>query len=136
MRKRINAAFTIEAAVLVPLILMIFGVLVHILFYYHDKNVLLGLTHETAVLGSGRDGMREYDLERQLFSKASGRLLLMKGIDPDVYLEEEQIMVVCSAKKGKMSMSVECKMSRTNPEDSIRSVRKIKKIQEGIGKED
>ena len=136
MRKSLKAGFTIEAAVIVPLILMMFGVLIHSLFYYHDKNILLGLAHETAVLGSGRDEMREYDLESHLFVKARGRLLLMEEVDPDVYMEEEQVTVVCSAKKGRMRMSVECEMSRTNPEDDIRSVRKIKKIQEGIGKED
>ena len=39
--KSVRGGFTIEATVIVPLILFIFGVLLHILFYWHDKNILM-----------------------------------------------------------------------------------------------
>ena len=136
MRKKANGSLTVEASVIIPLILFIFGILLHILFYYHDKNILLGIAHETAAIGSGREDMSAHDLEHFAFAKAKQRLLFMEDIDSDVYIEKEFIRVVCSAHKGNMSTEVECRMSRTEPEDSIRSVRKIKKIQEGTGKKD
>ena len=61
--RRIKGSFTVEAAVIVPLIVFIFGVLLHILFYWHDKNILISTAHETAVFGSGRDQISEIELE-------------------------------------------------------------------------
>ena len=43
-------------------------------------------------------------------------------------MQEESITVTCNAKKSMMSLGIECSINRTEPEDYIRSVRKLKKI--------
>ena len=43
VRKIVRGSVTVEAVVIVPLIVFIFVVLVNIFFYYHDKNILLSV---------------------------------------------------------------------------------------------
>lgn len=131
--KKLSGTFTIEAAVIVPLILFVFSVLMFILFYYHDKNILLGTAHETAALGSSRQNMGEEELEQYFSSRIRGKLLLFTWVQSEVQVEEEKVSIVCKARKNTMSLKVECKGVKTEPEDYIRGVRKLKKIGEGLG---
>lgn len=134
MKKGIQGSFTIEAAVIVPMILFIFGVLMHILFYWHDKNILMSTAHETAVLGSSRNGMAELELEYYFFSRMEGKLLLFDRVECTAYIEEDSVTIVYDGSKGTMVTKSECSVSRTEPENYIRNVRKLKKIGEGIVK--
>ena len=134
MKKKIRGSFTIEATVIVPLILLVFGILLHILFYYHDKNVLMAAAHETAVLGSSREGMAELELEYYFFSRFEGKLMLFTRVECVARIEEEHVTVECDGSKDYMSVKIECSISRTEPEDYIRSIRKLEKVGEGIGK--
>ena len=63
MKKYIKGSFTIEAAVIVPIILFIFGILLHILFYWHDKIILMSTAHETAAVGNSQMELSELELE-------------------------------------------------------------------------
>ena len=132
-QKTLSGTFTIEAAVIVPLILFVFSVLMFILFYYHDKNVLLGTAHEAATVGSSRQGMEETELEQYFSNRIRGKLLLFTRIQTEVRVEEEKVSIVCKARKDRMSLKVECEGTKTEPEDYIRGVRKLKKIGEGLG---
>ena len=58
---KLRGSLTIELAYVFPLILLVFGVLLHVLFYYHDKNILLGAAHETAAYGAGLEEVQEED---------------------------------------------------------------------------
>ena len=135
MKKYIRGSFTIEAAMIVPMLLLVFGVLMSMLFYYHDKIVLMSVAHETLALGCMGEGMEMPELEHYFSSHAEKRLLLFTQVDQEIQLKEEEIKIVCRAKKKAMSLRVEYGMKRTAPEDYVRSVRKIIKMQEGIGKE-
>lgn len=132
-KKRLRGSFTIEAAVIVPLILFIFSMLMYILFYYHDKNVLLGTAHETVAIGSSRQEADEEDLETYFSSRIQGKLLLFTWVSSDVQIEEEEVTIVCSARKKTMALEVECEAVKTAPEEYIRNVRNLEKIGEGIG---
>lgn len=133
MRRKIRGSVTIEAAVIVPLILMVFGILFHILFYYHDKNVLMVAAHETAVLGVSREGMSELELEYYFFSRFEGKLMLFTRVECLARIEEEQVTIECDGSKDSMSVKVKFSVSRTKPEEYIRNIRKLEKIGEGIG---
>ena len=135
MKKRVRGSFTIEAAMLVPLLLLVFSVLMNMLFYCHDKVVFMSLAHETLALGCAREGMDKEELEHYFSARVKKRLLLFTQVEQEIQWGEEEIKVVCKAKKKAMSMEVEYGMKRTAPEDYVRSVRKIIKMQEGIGKE-
>lgn len=122
-----------EAAYLIPLILLILGVVLSVLFYYHDKNILLSTAHETAAYGAGLEEADEDTLESYFVSRVRGKLLLFTTLNREIKVEEDKVTVSCNARKSKMSLKVECSVNRTEPEDYIRSVRKIIKIGEGIG---
>ena len=133
MNKKLRASFTVEAAYLIPLIILVLGVVFFALFYYHDKNILLGTAHETAAYGVGLEEPDEDTLENYFVSRVRGKLLLFTTWNQEIKVEDEQVTVSCNARTSKMSLKVECAVNRTEPEEYIRSVRKIIKIGEGIG---
>lgn len=133
--KTVRGSFTIEAAVIVPLILFIFGVLVHILFYWHDKNILMSTAHETVALGSSRDEMAEMELKHYFFERVEGKLLLFNRVECVSHVDEDQVTLTWNGCKGSMATHGEYSIRKTEPEDYIREIRKLKKLGEGIGKE-
>ncbi len=135
MKKNIRGSFTIEAAVIVPIILLIFSVLMYLMFYFHDKNVLMGVAHETLAVGCGRKGLEDHELEQYFSSRIQGKLLLFTRVKSEIERNKEQVQIVCNAQKGSIKLEVEYKMKQTEPEDYIRSIRKMIKMQEGIEKE-
>jgi len=134
--RAIRGSFTIEAAIIVPLILFIFGILLHILFYWHDKNILMSTAHETAALGSSRSDMAELDLEYYFFSRMEGKLMLFDRVECVSHIEDGEVSVAWDGSKGSMVTKGEYSVSRTKPENYIREIRKLKKLGEGIVKED
>lgn len=128
---KVKGSFTIEAAIIVPLILFLFSVLVHILFYYHDKNVLLSTAHETAAVGSRNEELSELELEYYFFSRMEGKMLLLNRVECLVTLEEQTVTIMCDGSKDYMKIAFEYRMPKSNPEAHIR---KIKKVKEGIVK--
>lgn len=130
MKHKMKGSFTIEATVIIPLALFVITVLLYILFYYHDKNVLASVAHETASYGSYMEQPEEGVLEAYLEERIKGRMLLFSNINSEIKIKENQVDVTSTASKGKMSLKVYSAISRTNPEKYIRSIRKIKKIGE------
>ena len=134
MKRRMKGSFIIEAASIVPLILLIFVVSVNILFYYHDKNVIEAAAHETAAFASTHEKNDENEWKSHFYSRINGKTLLFTKVQIEAKLEDGEVKLVCSAKKDYMSLRVTCSMRQTNPENYIRNIRKIEKITEGIGK--
>ena len=136
MKKRIRGSLTIEAAVIVPLILLLFVISVHTLFYYHDKNILEATAHETMALGSHDKELKDKDLETYFQSRIQGRLLLFRKISSSVKSKEREVSLVCNGKQGQMSIRLERVMAVSRPEKYIRNIRKIEKIGEGVQKQE
>lgn len=131
--KTLRATFTIEAAVIVPVILFVFAMIITLLFYFHDKNVVAAIAHETVVMGCSKEEITDARLE-QYFQKRMGRkLLLFSTADPQAEVEEDRIVLTCHARKKGMSMEIKMSMNRTEPEQYIRNLRRLKKIGEQIG---
>lgn len=133
MKMKLRGSLTIELTYLFPLIILVFGVLLHVLFYYHDKNILLGAAHETAAYGAGLEEVREEELEDYFNTRIKERLLLFRQLEKKVGLQEKKVTVTCYAKKSMMSLRIECSVNKTDPEKYIRGVRKLIKIGEGKG---
>ncbi len=132
----LKGSFTIEAAVIVPLILTVFAVILHLLFYYHDKNILGSVAYETASYGAGRQTVSEQELEQKFEERMRSKLLLFREVQSEVTILENEVKVTARAWKKKSSLKIESAVSKTEPEDYIRRIRKAKKIQEGIGKKE
>lgn len=136
MRKKVRGSLTIEAAYVIPLILMVVGVVFFILFYCHDKNILLGTAHETAVYGAGQKDVDESMLEVYFTQKIKGKLLLFTKAESQIRIEERAVHVSCRGIYGKVTLQVACFVKKTDPEGYIRNVRRLIKIGEGMEKQD
>lgn len=130
MRKDMRGSFTVEAAVVVPLILFVVGVLCYLLFYYHDKNVIMSAAHETTIYGSYVEELNEETLKTYMEERVKGNGLLFSNCKIDVEIKEEEIILLATSEKGPMLLRVRASSARTNPGHYIRSVQKMKKIGE------
>lgn len=135
MTKKIKGSFTIEAAIIVPLILFVCAVLLHLLFYYHDKTVLTSAAHETLAYACGRSGMDEDELEEHLRSRIKGKLMLLNDVEHQVKLQGENVTVTCRAGEAPLQLKIECVTRKTAPEVYIRNVRKLEKLGEKMEEE-
>ena len=128
MKQGMRGSFTIEATVIIPIVLFVVGILFYLLFYYHDKNVIMSAAHETIIYGSYMEEPEEETLKTHMEEQVKGKLLLFSSTQREVKIKEEKIEMVVTASEGMMSFKVDVSVARTHPEKFIRSVQKMKKI--------
>ena len=107
---------------IIPLFLGLFVIIIHAVFYYHDKAVLNGVAGETAVLGAQaarREGT-EYDLEDFFSERAEGRLIYMKDISVTVTENDTEVIVYASAQRNIMKLAVRQSARIARPEKKLR----------------
>ncbi len=132
MKKRVKGNFTIEAAVIVPTILMIFVSIITLLFYCHDKNVLTALTHETLVMCCSKEEITEEEAETYLRVRMGNKLILFGTANFDVTIQENDISILCIAQKRIMKIQIQQNMARTNPEQYIWKIRRLEQLGKGV----
>lgn len=125
MNRKLRGSFTIEAAVIVPVILTVFSLIVTMLFYFHDKNVVSAVVHETLVMGCSKEEITTEELEQYLKMRSKKKLLLFEAVRATAEIDGEEITIVCTAKEKGMSLHVEMIMEKTDPEKSIWKLRRI-----------
>ena len=133
--KKLKANITIEAAVIVPLILMVLAVIISILFYYHDKNVIKGLAYETAMIFSNEKEVTSEEIEEYFREHLGRKMLVFSSVNVNTAVEDEEIQISCSASRRFMKVEVEAKVRRTQPEVWIRRIRLAKKLGNQVGEE-
>ena len=131
--KKLSANISIEMVVLVPLILMVIAVVISILFYYHDKNVIKGVSHETAMVFSNEKEASQEEVLDYLEKGLRGKLLVFSTVGKQVLIEEDEIQIICSANKRFMQVYVESRVKRTEPEVWIRRIRLAEKLANQLG---
>lgn len=117
----------IEMSYIMPLFLGLFILIMHAVFYYHDKAVINGAAGETALLGAQAErGKAEgYDLEAFFIERTEGKLIYMRETDVAVEKTEEEIKVSVSAQRSFMKLEVCQKALIISPERQIRRMRWI-----------
>ena len=130
-----KGSFTIEAAVIVPIFLLVCGFLLHVLFYYHDKNIVEAAVHETLSLAYGREAIDESQLEKSLYERVRKKTLLLRGVETEVVCKENDVKVCCVAQNNPWRLQIESVTKKTTPEVYIRSVRKLEKLAEKLEEE-
>lgn len=133
---RMKASATIEAAVACSVFFLSFFLIVNALFYYHDKNILMGTAYEAAVVQSQKKrspetctaGKSEQEFERA----ARRRMLLFSKVDLTIEETDQKITVQGTASKRRMKISVSQSASVTEPEKFIRNMRKAGVHEDGI----
>lgn len=132
--KTLNGVITVEMSYLIPIILMVFLLTIYSVFYYHDKNILIGAASETAVLGAQMerkpDEKGQTDLETFFQERIQGKLILFSGAQVDVSTSSDQVNVLVLAEKGRMKIRTEQKASVVVPEEKIRRKKILEKLAE------
>ena len=107
---------------IIPLFLWMFVMIMHAVFYYHDKAVINGAAAETAVLGSQavRRQTADYDLEGFFRQRTDGKLIFLTDTDVAVEKTEDQVTVSVSASKSLMKVNVSHTSLIVKPEERIR----------------
>ena len=121
----LKGSSVIEMSYIMLMFLSIFMLIVHTVFYYHDKAVLNGAAGETAVLGTqaARGKEEAYDLEAFFRERTKGKLIYMSSADVSVEITEEKIIVSASAQRAFMKLEVCQKALIIRPEKKIRQMR-------------
>ncbi len=128
MKKRLHGTFTIEAAIIIPLFLWVFAICVQLLFFSHDKVLIGALAYETAVYGSGRETLENEEIEAYFQRQVEGRTLVLHDIYVEVEQKDNSAKILCDAEKGRIKVHFVRELKRTEPENVIRTLRKIGEI--------
>ena len=132
MKRKFKGRVTVEAAFLVPIIFMVIAVVISILFYYHDKNVITGVAHETAVVCS-RSEKTETEIESYFYEQLGEKLLMFGSVDVELEELDKELCLTCTARKNGMNINVTANMKRTSPESQIRTMRLLQRLENLVG---
>lgn len=121
-KRELKGSAVVEMSYIIPMILFLFVMIIHAVFYYHDKSVLNGAAGETAVLGAqtARRKGTEYDLEEFFHNRTEGKLIYMTDPDVSVEEDEESVTVKASAARSFMRLSIYQRALIVKPEEKIR----------------
>lgn len=124
-KRELKGSAVVEMSYIIPMILFLFVMIIHAVFYYHDKAVLNGAAGETAVLGAqtARRKGTEYDLEQFFHNRTDGKLIYMTDPDVSVEEDEESVTVKASAARSFMRLSIYQRALIVKPEEKIRLLR-------------
>ena len=118
----------IEMSYIMPLFFSLFVIIIHTVFYYHDKNILMGTAYEAAVVHSQKKRSPEActiaETEQSFEIAARKRMLLFSAVNLTIEETDQKITVQGIAWKGKMKISVSQSAAVTEPEKFIRNMRK------------
>lgn len=136
MKKKIKwnlrGSFTVEASFIVPMILLVIMACIFAVFYYHDKNILLGAAYEASVVGSSKsrevNGVDSDEIQSLVYERLQGKCIFLNHSQVEVGLSEEEIKVEVSASARRMEMSGSGKASITDSEKYIRDLRKMQNV--------
>lgn len=132
MKRKTKGSVTVEAAFLVPIIFMVIAVVISILFYYHDKNVIAGVAHETVTVCS-RSEMTEAEIESYFYEQLGEKLLLFGYVDVELEEMDKELCLNCTARKNGMNLNIVANMKRTSPESQIRTMRLLQRLENLVG---
>lgn len=133
--KAVKGVITVELSYTIPIILSVFMVIIYTVFYFHDKNILIGAAAETAVLGAQLerkpDENGQTDLTGFCRQRIAGKLILFGDASVDVEVTDKLVTVSAAANYRGISVSVRQQAPVLKPEKKIR----IKEVT-GVGEID
>lgn len=127
--KTVKASLMVETAYILPVIFLSFLLGIYMLFYFHDKNILLGAGYETAVVGSEKmrwdEEKIEETMEKFFRARVRGKMIFFSTPKVSVKCENNKISVIASARKRKLVLEVRQEKELRTPEKYIRKKRKL-----------
>lgn len=128
-KKNFRGVITVEMSYLIPIVLLIFLLVMYTVFYYHDKNILIGAASETAAVGAqierrpdkkGQVGLEEFYQER-----IGGKLIFFSGVHVSVNISKKWVEIEAYASRKKMRIHILQRAAITEPEKAIRRKRML-----------
>ena len=122
-KKCISGSTIVEMSYIMPLFLFLFIIVIHTVFYFHDKVILTGAACETAVVGAQRARLKEteeIDLKGFFMERIEGKLIRMTDVTVSVSEGEEEVSVEVRAERDRMSIYVCQRAVIARPEELIR----------------
>lgn len=98
----VSGSTVVEMSYIMPLILLMFVLIIHTVFYFYDRAVLNGAAAETAVLGAElerRHGAEEENLKEFFEERTSGKLILMTNPSVAITRTDNKIQVTAMVQK-------------------------------------
>ena len=123
--RKVKGSATVESAYVIPAIFIMVIMIIYTVFYYHDKNILIGAAGETAALGAQlerrEDKGREVDVVEFFMQRVTGKLILFAQPQVSVQKENSRIIVQAEATRRKMKIQILQKAEIVKPERKLRS---------------
>lgn len=139
MKGNVSGVITVEMTYIVPMILFIFVMIIYTVFYYHDKNILLGAAGETAIVAAQMvrrpETNEKSDLTEFYQERIQGKLILFSGAEVSIEESGKRIRVNVYAKRRKMQLQIMQSAAIVEPEKKIRRKRSLEDIKDSIGNE-
>ncbi|MCI9441688.1 MAG: pilus assembly protein [Ruminococcus sp.] len=133
-KKGFQGVITVEMSYLIPIVLLIFLFVIYTIFYYHDKNILIGAASETAVTGAQMerrpDKKSQVDMEEFYQQRIGGKLIFFSGTQVSVNISKKWVEIEAFASRRKMQIHIIQRAAITEPEKAIRRKRILDKITE------
>ncbi len=124
---RMNGVITVEMSYILPMVFWTFLAVIYMIFYFHDKNIMIGAAAETAVVGAQLerkpDEKDRTDLEGFYQQRIAGKLILFPETAAEAEILKKNVIVTATAEKGRMGLTVEQRAAITKPEEKIRKKR-------------
>lgn len=122
--KEVKGVITVEMSYILPMILSVFMVILYTVFYFHDKNILIGAAAETAVVGAQLERKPDEDGQTDLNGfcrqRIEGKLILFGTVSVEAEASDQWVTVSAEADYRGMSVSVRQQAPVLKPEKKIR----------------
>lgn len=118
----VKGSSVIEMSYIMPLFFSLFVMIIHTVFYYHDKAIIGGAAAESAVMGAQyiRRHDKNCDIEAFFQGRIHGKLIYMTDVNVTAEVSEEEVQVFAEAKRAFMKTNVKRVADIVNPEKKIR----------------
>lgn len=130
-KRELNGSVTVEMAYIFPIVIFVFIFTIYIVFYWHDKNILLGAAAETAVLAAQSDRQQsggKPDLQSFYQERTKGKLIWLRLTDVEVELDKTRVRVTARAGRGRMRVQAVQITRIPGPEKKIRKKRHLESL--------
>ena len=123
-KRELNGSVTVEMAYIFPIVIFVIIFTIYIVFYWHDKNILLGATAETAVLAAQSDRQQSGGKPE----RTKGKLIWLRLTDVEVELDKTRVRVTARAGRGRMRVQAVQITRIPGPEKKIRKKRHLESL--------
>lgn len=130
-RKNLKGSITVEMSYVLPIIIFLIFLLIHTVFYYHDKAVLAGAVAESVEQGiedvrSDKD--EESDLNAYLRGRIGNKLIWLRTTSLSAEKQEDVVRVRVDAGRWIFRTSVYLEGRVPYPEKELREKKKAEEL--------